>query len=97
MEPKERILETLRRELPGLKERFNVKSLDVFGSYIRREQGGGSDLDILVEYEKTPGLFKFIELEDLLSDLLGAKVDLVMKDSLKPAIGRHILKEATPV
>ena len=38
-------------------------------------------------------LIKFVELEDYLSDLLGIKVDLVMKSVLKPRIGKHILKE----
>jgi len=32
--------------------------------------------------------------ENYLSDLLGVKVDLVVKLILKPAIGRHVLKEA---
>jgi len=36
-------------------------------------------------------------MENYLSDTLGVKVDLVMKDSLKPAIGKVILNEATPV
>jgi predicted nucleotidyltransferase len=42
-------------------------------------------------------LLTFIELENYLSDTLGIKVDLVMKDSLKPKIGEHILREAVPV
>jgi uncharacterized protein len=39
----------------------------------------------------------FIAIENYLSDLLGVKVDLVMKDSLKPKIGQRILREAIPV
>jgi predicted nucleotidyltransferase len=39
----------------------------------------------------------FIELEYYLSDLLGIKVDLVMKDALKPVIGKRILKEVIEV
>ena len=39
------------------------------------------------------GLFKFVEIENYLSDLLGVKVDLVEKSALKPRIGKHILKE----
>jgi len=38
-------------------------------------------------------LIKFVELEEYLSELLGAKVDLVMKSALKPQIGRRILRE----
>jgi len=42
-------------------------------------------------------LMEFIALENHLSDLLGAKVDLVEKNVLKPAIGRHILEEVQAV
>jgi len=38
-------------------------------------------------------LIKFVELEEYLSELLGIKVDLVMKSALKPRIGKRILKE----
>ncbi|MGC8718192.1 MAG: nucleotidyltransferase family protein, partial [bacterium] len=70
-----------------------VREIGIFGSYVRNEQGRASDIDILVEFEKTPSLLEFINLENYLSDILGVKVDLVMKDSLKPNIGRHILEE----
>ncbi|MBC7319893.1 nucleotidyltransferase family protein [bacterium] len=76
-----------------LKIKYGVKEIGIFGSYVRNEQGQSSDIDILVEFEKTPSLLEFINLENYLSDILGIKVDLVMKDSLKPNIGRHILEE----
>ena len=90
-------METLRNQLPSLAEQYNVATLEVFGSYVRHEQRKGSDLDILVTFSKPPSLFKFIRLENHLSDTLGVKVDLVMKDSLKPAIGKNILREAVSV
>jgi len=87
----------LREMLPELRDQYNVKYIGLFGSYIRGEQTPESDLDILVEFSKTPTLFKFINLENYLSDNLGIKVDLVMKDSLKPNIGKHILNEVKAV
>lgn len=92
-----RFIKILRQNLPTLAERNKVKYLGVFGSYIRNEQKRGSDLDILVEFYETPSLFQFIRLEHYLGELLGTKVDLVMKDALKPAIGRQILKEVVPI
>ena len=74
-------------------QKYHLKEIGVFGSYVRNEQKNNSDLDVLVEYEKTPGLFSFLRLEDELSKLLGIKVDLVMKSSLKPHIGKRILDE----
>lgn len=89
--------EMLRQQLPGLAERYQVKSLGVFGSYVRQEQCIDSDLDLLVTFYEPPSLLKFIELENYLTDLLGIKVDLVMKSALKPRIGERILSEVVPV
>ncbi|MBI4320419.1 MAG: nucleotidyltransferase family protein [Chloroflexi bacterium] len=86
-------MEELRRRKPELAERYRVKSLGVFGSYVHGEQKKGSDLDLLVEFYEPPSLLEFVALEHYLTDLLNVKVDLVMRDALKPAIGRHILNE----
>ncbi len=87
----------LRRQLPLLAERYQVESLGVFGSYVRHDQSPESDLDVLVTFYEPPGLLKFIELENYLSDVLGVKIDLVMKDALKPRIGERILQEVVAV
>ena len=91
------IQKTLQQRLPTLAEQYHVESLGVFGSYVRNEQRADSELDLLVTFSQTPGLLRFIELENHLSDLLNVKVDLVMKDALKPNIGKHILREVVPV
>jgi predicted nucleotidyltransferase len=87
----------LRAHLPGLRERYSITSLGIFGSYVRGDQKKKSDLDLLVEFERAPSLFKYVELEDHLSELVGIKVDLVMKKTLKPHIGRYILAEVVPL
>ena len=92
-----RLKRTLREQLPFLADRYQVAWLGVFGSYVRHEEQGDSDLDLLVAFREPPGLLQFIRLENYLSDLLGLKVDLVMKDALKPRIGERILKEAVLV
>jgi predicted nucleotidyltransferase len=93
----ENILETFRQQLPMLMERYRVEKLEVFGSYVRSEQNQDSDLDILATFKEAPSLLTFLAIENYLTDLLGVKVDLVMKDSLKPKIGRCILRGAAPV
>jgi predicted nucleotidyltransferase len=93
----ENIIIKLQAELPNIKSRYNVVTLEVFGSFVRGEQKIKSDLDILVTFSKSPSLFKFIELEDYLSKILGLKVDLVMKSSLKPNIGKRIISEAQAI
>lgn len=91
--PLSRYMTLLRRQLPMLRKQYHVCSLGIFGSYVRGTQKRDSDLDLLVEFAQEPSLFEFIELEGRLSALLGVKVDLVMRDTLKPMIGRQILKE----
>jgi uncharacterized protein len=95
--PLDKAVEELRRLMPELERRYKVKTLGIFGSYIRGEQHKGSDMDLLVEFNDPPSLLKFIEMEHYLSDLLGVKVDLVMKDALKPAIGKRVLNEVVAV
>jgi predicted nucleotidyltransferase len=87
----------LRSEMPNLISKYEVETLELFGSYVKDKQKTESDLDILVTFKRTPGLFKYIQLENYLSDVLGVKVDLVMRSSLKTNIGRIILSEAVPL
>jgi predicted nucleotidyltransferase len=91
-----RKLESLK---PDLTENFKVKSVGVFGSYVRGEEKKGSDLDVLVEFEDSAklSLLDFVRLENFLSEKLGVKVDLVEKNTLKPRIGKHILEEVVNV
>lgn len=93
----QQFMNILREQSSLLAEQYNVATLEVFGSYVRHEQRKDSDLDILVTFSKVPSLLKLIRLENYLSDQLGVRVDLVMKDSLKPAIGENILREVVPV
>lgn len=87
----------LRETLPFLRERYKVDSIGIFGSFVRNEQREESDLDLLVSFRKPPSLLQFIELENYLSDLLGVRVDLVMKDTLKRRVGERILREVMPL
>ena len=93
----ERIRQILQNSLPTLKEEYQVRSLGLFGSYVRQEQSPTSDLDVLVSFSEPPSLLQFIALENDLSDLLGIQVDLVMRDALKPHLGRQILQEVVSV
>jgi predicted nucleotidyltransferase len=93
MKTRNEILDVIRGLMPEFKTHYNVKRIGLFGSALRGEQGPASDIDLLVEFQSPIGLFKFLELEELLAERLGAKVDLVSKKALKPEIGRAILSE----
>ncbi len=81
----------------NLKKNYKVKEIGIFGSYVRHEQKKKSDLCVLVTFCETIDLFTFVELENYLSDILGVKVDLVMKDGIKPRLKERILSEAVYV
>lgn len=91
------IKEIIQKHKEELKEKYSIKEIGIFGSFVRGEVKKDSDVDILVEFEKPIGFFKFLELEEYLSNLIGRKVDLVSKKALKPHIGRYILKEVVKV
>ncbi len=93
----QQLIQELHEQLPLLGERYKVESLGVFGSFVRHEQSRDSDLDVLVTFREPPSLLGFIELENYLSDTLGVKVDLAMKDALKRRIGERILKEVVEI
>jgi predicted nucleotidyltransferase len=91
----EELLTLLRKQMADLRERYGVQSLAVFGSIARGSAEENSDLDLLVRFEsEPPGLLRFLELEGYLSELLDAKVDLVMETALKPSLKHRILAEA---
>lgn len=89
----ERILDNIRKHKQEIAREFSVKKIGVFGSYLRGEETADSDIDILVEFGKPIDLFRFLDLEERLSELSGRKVDLVSQKALKPYIGKEILKE----
>lgn len=77
----------LQQQLPNLQQRYGVRDLWLFGSYVRNEQAKDSDLDVLVTFDNPHlSLIQFIQLELELSELLGVKVDLVERDSLKSTV-----------
>lgn len=80
-----------------LKDTYHVEKIGVFGSVARGDNKDRSDIDVLVEFSEPIGMFKFIALEEYLSELIGQKVDLVTKNALKPAIKEEILQEVVYV
>jgi predicted nucleotidyltransferase len=93
----EKLKDTLAEHKQEIKDRFKVEEIGIFGSYVRKEQKKKSDIDVLVSFSETIDLFMFGQLENYLSDILCVKVDLVMKDSLKPRLKERILNEAVYV
>jgi len=92
MKTREQIEETLKRYKPFLKEKFKVKEIGIFGSYVRGEESEESDVDILVNFYEPIG-WEFIDFKEFLEKILGREVDLVTVRALKPQLRNKILKE----
>ena len=87
----ETILTKLEENTATIKK-FGIKRIGLFGSYVRDEQKATSDIDILVEFEKGKVTFdNYMDLKFFLEDLFKRKVDLVMRDTIKPDLKPYIL------
>jgi len=77
-----------------LRDRYKVKRIGLFGSYVRGDTHEGSDLDVLVEFSDTISLLQLVSLENFLTSLIGIKVDVVPLEDIRRELKRAILKEA---
>ena len=88
------ILKVLDAHRDEINSRFGVSSLSVFGSVARDEAAEESDVDLLVTFKDTPGIFGFLELKEYLENLLQCSVDLVTESALKKQLRNQVLQEA---
>ena len=94
---KDRVLTLIQKRRRRVRA-FGVKRLGLFGSFVRDEQGGDSDVDLLVEFEPGCKTFdNFIHLALFLEDLFNRRVELITPEALSPYLGPRILQEAEVV
>ncbi len=89
------VIEALQRHQRELKA-AGIVHLRLFGSVARDEARGDSDIDLLADFDRTKRftLLTMAHLENRLSDLLGAKVDLAPADSLRDPVRARVQQEA---
>ena len=75
------IFKTLRKELPFLRKEFRIKKIGIFGSFASGKQDKGSDIDIVLEFEKPIGL-AFMDLVNHLEGLFDKKADILTPDGI---------------
>jgi predicted nucleotidyltransferase len=86
------ILKDLQAKKEVLLRRFSVQRIGLFGSCARGGARPDSDIDILVELSE-PTFDHYMDLKFYLEDLLGAPVDLVLADCVKPRLQPIIERE----
>jgi len=92
---KNKIQQILQVHKNYLFEKFGVSEIDLFGSYARGEESNESDVDILIDFKKGYKTFdNYMDLKFYLEELLGKKVDLIMKSAIKPGLKPFISEEA---
>jgi hypothetical protein len=87
-----KILNEIRKHWDRI-EKYGVKKIGLFGSYLKGKQRRKSDIDILVEFKRDKKTFdNYMELKFFLEDLFKCKIDLVVKQTLKPYLRPYILE-----
>ncbi len=97
MAQREQILETLEELKEEVGNRYKVRRMGLFGSFVRSQESETSDVDILVEFEQGADLLDLVGLGDFLEEKLGRKVDLVTKKALRPEIRDRVIREVAMV
>jgi len=90
-------IQKIRGVLPELAAEFSVRSVAVFGSTARGESGAGSDVDVLVEFDRPASLFDLAAVRLRLREALGCEVDVGTPGGLRPRIKDDVMREAVRV
>ena len=96
------LIEEIKKKLVDqrmeLRKTFHVKKIGIFGSFVQNKQTRRSDVDILVEFEKGhKDFFNYMRLKYYLEAGLGRKVDLVIREAVKPRLKDRIFNEVVYV
>jgi predicted nucleotidyltransferase len=83
----------IRQHRDVLAERYGVAVVGVFGSYVRGEQKGQSDIDLLVDILHPISLLELVGAEIYISEILGTKVDLIPKRDVREELRETIFAE----
>lgn len=89
---KEKILDLMHERRDEI-QKYGVKKIGLFGSFLRNQQRNNSDIDILVEFEKGKKTFdNYMDLKFFLEDLFNRDVDLVIKEAIRLELRTNILR-----
>lgn len=89
------IRDILTKNKKIIQEKYKVKKIGIFGSYVRGEQKEDSDLDIIVDFSEPVSLLKLVNFENFLGNITGLKVDVVPESDIRPELRDNILNEAS--
>lgn len=88
-----RRLRRRRQDVISAAAAHGVSGLRVFGSVARGEENDDSDVDLLVDLPENMSLFGLARVQAELESILGARVDLVPAQDLKPGVRSHVERD----
>lgn len=88
------IKEILDKHKEELRHKYKVQIVGIFGSYVRGEQKGKSDIDLLAEFYEPVSLLELVSAEIFLSEILNTRVDLIPNKDIRPELKETISREA---
>jgi predicted nucleotidyltransferase len=97
MKTVEQIRTAIRQHQDVLVERFGVRVVGIFGSYVRGGHRKRSDVDLLADIVRPISLLELIGAELYLSEVLGVKVDLIPKRDVREELRENIFREALSI
>ena len=94
---KDEVLKKLRELKPQLVSEFDVAQLSLFGSVARDEAESSSDIDIVVDFARPPGMRQFFGLQFALEDSFKCDIDLVTRKAIRKEFRSQIESESVEV
>lgn len=80
-------------ERDEIRRKYKAEIKGVFGSYARGDFHAESDLDLLVDFDDSAGLFDAIGLKQYLEDKLGCQVDVASRAALREELRDAVYKD----
>ena len=95
--PLRELVEAHRDEIRAIVARHHGRSVALFGSVARGDEGPDSDIDFLVELAPDARPLEILSIGVELEAALGVKVDVGTPESLRPRLRDEVLAEAVPL
>uniref|UniRef100_UPI0040568633 nucleotidyltransferase family protein n=1 Tax=Candidatus Electrothrix sp. TaxID=2170559 RepID=UPI0040568633 len=83
----------IENTLISILKKHDAGRIGIFGSRARGDDRPGSDLDVLVDFNKTKSLLALVSIEQELTEILGIKVDLLTEGAISPHLIDRIKAE----
>ncbi len=90
---RDKLLKAIKSEKQTLRKEYGVLKIGLFGSYARGEQRRGSDIDLMMSFDKKADLLALIGASEYLERKLGKKVDIVTPKGASRRLSQEISGE----